>query len=76
MKGVGWEVSESLDVQQARKAGELISEVGKALANPTEVISVYIDNTSAQESRCCVSWRVIYWFTGEVRQLLLMVQLL
>eukprot|EP00066_Takifugu_rubripes_P015396 XP_011604662.1 PREDICTED: nebulin-related-anchoring protein isoform X3 [Takifugu rubripes] len=26
MKGVGWEVSESLDVQQARKAGELISE--------------------------------------------------
>lgn len=29
MKGVGWEVSESLDVQQARKAGELISEVGK-----------------------------------------------
>lgn len=30
MKGIGWEVSESLDVQQARKAGELISEVGKA----------------------------------------------
>lgn len=29
MKGVGWEVSKSLDVQQARKAGELISEVGK-----------------------------------------------
>lgn len=29
MKGVGWEVSDSLDVQQARKAGELISEVGK-----------------------------------------------
>lgn len=27
MKGVGWEVSDSLDVQQARKAGELISEV-------------------------------------------------
>ncbi|CAG12601.1 unnamed protein product, partial [Tetraodon nigroviridis] len=26
MKGVGWEVSDSLDVQQARKAGELISE--------------------------------------------------
>lgn len=28
MKGVGWEVSKSLDVQQAKKAGELISEVG------------------------------------------------
>lgn len=28
MKGVGWEVSQSLDVQQAKKAGELVSEVG------------------------------------------------
>lgn len=27
MKGVGWEASKSLDVQQAKKAGELISEV-------------------------------------------------
>ncbi|XP_054625276.1 nebulin-related-anchoring protein isoform X2 [Dunckerocampus dactyliophorus] len=26
MKGVGWEVSKSLDVQQAKKAGELVSE--------------------------------------------------
>lgn len=29
MKGVGWEVSQSLDVRQAKKAGELVSEVGK-----------------------------------------------
>lgn len=28
MKGVGWEASQSLDVQQAKKAGELVSEVG------------------------------------------------
>lgn len=27
MKGVGWEASKSLDVQQAKKAGELVSEV-------------------------------------------------
>lgn len=27
MKGVGWEASQSLDVQQAKKAGELASEV-------------------------------------------------
>lgn len=27
MKGVGWEASQSLDVQQAKKAGELVSEV-------------------------------------------------
>lgn len=28
MKGVGWEASQSLDVKQAKKAGELVSEVG------------------------------------------------
>lgn len=28
MKGVGWEASQSLDVRQAKKAGELVSEVG------------------------------------------------
>lgn len=27
MKGVGWEASKSLDVQQAKKAGALVSEV-------------------------------------------------
>lgn len=27
MKGVGWEASKSLDVQQAKKAGDLVSEV-------------------------------------------------
>lgn len=27
MKGVGWEASVSLDAQQAKKAGELVSEV-------------------------------------------------
>ena len=27
MKGVGWEASKSLDIQQAKKAGELVSEV-------------------------------------------------
>lgn len=27
MKGVGWEASKSLDIQQAKKAGALVSEV-------------------------------------------------
>lgn len=31
MKGVGWEASNSLDVQQAKKAGELVSEVKDAV---------------------------------------------